>query len=724
MPYWLIDGVIYCLYALKWMALFLASAMFLLGLDDLFIDIVYWGRRLKRASGIYRRNERADEERLFEKPEQPLAIMVPAWQEVGVVGEMARLLASTVDYENYQMFVGTYPNDPETQAEVDAVCQQYRNVHKVVCTRPGPTSKADCLNNVINAILSFEEAAGIEFAGLILHDAEDVISPMELRLFNYLLPRKDFIQIPVYPFPPGRWDFTAGHYLDEFAEYHSKDVVVREALTGQVPSAGVGTCFSRRAILTLLREGDGIAFDIQSLTEDYDIGYRLKEHGLEGIFVRYTVRDPKLSPFREKRLGVTPQVGGVICVREHFPLKFKAVVRQKARWITGIVFQGTQHLGWSRHWKTNYFLWRDRRGIIAYPIALLVNLLLIVMIGLWLTTLLLPDAWRFHSILEGPLLHWLLVLNGLLLANRLFQRLFFVTVFYGVVQGLLSIPRMMWSNAINFVANLRALKLFTSQRHSRQLTWEKTTHDFPSIDDPRRRPIGERLVERGIISSEVLDRVLLEPRQRRLGRELLNRNLIDSEQLAEVLAEQAGLEWSPLNPFALPPEVIEKLPRRLALRYSALPMEEQGDTLVLACENAISPVSLGAISRQLKRPVIARIVPQGRVTLGLRYWYLTPAQAADTHRLKECLARHPQPRALLESFCRHQLLLGDMILERGWVPPTLMTQALMDFDPTRESLGNHLLARRMLTSEALEQALLEQRREQQRAMALLEEAPA
>ena len=61
---------------------------------------------------IYEKFERADEERLYSIAEKPLAIMVPAWNEVGVVGEMARLAASTIDYENYQIFVGTYPTLP------------------------------------------------------------------------------------------------------------------------------------------------------------------------------------------------------------------------------------------------------------------------------------------------------------------------------------------------------------------------------------------------------------------------------------------------------------------------------------------------------------------------------------------------------------------------------------------------------------------------------------
>ena len=111
--------------------------------------------------------------------------------------------------------------------------------------------------SMLDAIFQFEQRSGIEFAGFILHDSEDVLSRLELRLFNFLVDRKDLIQLPVYPLERPLREFTGGHYLDEFAELHAKDIVVREALVGQVPSAGVGTCFSRRAITALLEMGDG-----------------------------------------------------------------------------------------------------------------------------------------------------------------------------------------------------------------------------------------------------------------------------------------------------------------------------------------------------------------------------------------------------------------------------------------------------------------------------------
>lgn len=717
-----VDFFAYVLFALKYVAIGLALLMFILGLDDLFIDLVYWFRKLIRRWRIYEKFERADEERLYTIPEKPLAIMVPAWNEVGVVGEMARLAASTIDYENYQIFVGTYPNDAETQADVDAVCQHYPNVHKVVCARPGPTSKADCLNNIIDAILRFESEAKIQFAGFILHDAEDVISPMELRLFNYLLPNKDLIQIPVYPYAPEWKGFTAGHYVDEFAENHGKDVIVREALTGQVPSAGVGTCFSRKAISALLEDGDGIAFDVQSLTEDYDIGFRLKQKGMKCIFARYSVSDPKLALDQPWVLGMNREFSQVICVREHFPRDLQHAIRQKSRWIVGIVFQGTKNLGWSRKGLLNYFLWRDRRGLIAYMLSFLVNLLFVVLIAMWLITVISPDSWRYPSILsDSSLLSVLLWLNGFMLLNRLFQRGWFVTRYYGLVEGLLSAPRMMWSNFVNFFANLRALRQVMEMGDSRRVAWDKTTHEFPALTKAQRTPLGHRLVEKGLLSEEQLEAAITSPVRRRLGRELLLREYINSTQLVQELAEQLELEWAPLNPFKLDPRLIDAVPRRVATHYGVLPVAEEGETLVLASEGPVSQVSLGAISRQLKRPVRCRLAPQGRVTLGIRYWYASPRQNEEVRHMLQVLERHQDDEALLERVSRHQVLLGNLLQVRGMVPPTLFNQALIDFDADKMSLGEHLISRGMITEQVLQQALADQASEQQAAYRIVRE---
>ena len=510
---YLIDVVASLLFILKYIAITIAIMISISSIDDLFIDIVYWVRRFIRSITIYRRHPKMQYSALLSIPEKPLAIMVPAWHETGVIGKMAELAAITLDYENYHIFVGTYPNDPETQLDVDKVCAVFPNVHKVVCARPGPTSKADCLNNVLDAILQFELKASLEFSGFILHDSEDVVSPLELRLFNYLLPKNDLIQIPVYPFEKGWLNFTSMHYLDEFAELHGKDVVVREALSGQVPSAGVGTCFSRKAVLALLEDGDGIAFDAQSLTEDYDIGFRLKAKGLKEVFVRFPVIFDDSNEARKKLLrGQSIRDSNVICVREYFPDTLATAIRQKSRWITGIVFQGYQTHHWTASPILNYFLWRDRKGAITNFISFIATIILIQLILLWLYQNLWPGAYHFLSIFESS--EWLmgfLWLNFFLMMNRIAQRIFFVSSYYGLKEGLMSIPRLFWGNYINFMANWKAVKQVIQHGDVRRIAWDKTTHDFPTIglENKERKKLGHILIGQKVITQEQLDSVLV-----------------------------------------------------------------------------------------------------------------------------------------------------------------------------------------------------------------------
>ena len=715
MEFFLLDVTAMLLFAVKWVIYILAFLLLLLGLDDFFIDAVYWSRRFYRKLFVYSNFPKADESILFTVPEKPLAVMIPAWNEVDVIGKMADLAARTLDYENYQIFVGTYPNDPDTQRDVDEVCQRFTNVHKIVCARPGPTSKADCLNNIIDAIFSFEKASGIEFAGFILHDSEDVVSPLELRLFNYLLPRKDLIQVPVYPFLPHWYEFTGGHYVDEFSEQHGKDIVVREALVGQVPSAGVGTCFSRRAVMALLDDGDGIAFDVQSLTEDYDIGYRLKQKGMEEIFARFYVGDSRYATLRESNPGVSYRTSGVICVREFFPRSFAHAVRQKSRWITGIVFQGTKNLGWSGSLTQNYFLWRDRRGGFTNLVGLLVNISILIALFLYLVNWVFPGSWQFPSLLEGgPIFTTVLLINVLLLANRVLQRAFFVTTYYGFFQGFLSVPRTLWSNVINFCATWRALMNVIRAGDSRRVAWDKTQHEIPSLGEAVRKPVGRYLMEHGDITLEQLEAALQAPSRLKIGRQLMIEGMISPQSLGKALAAQAQFPYQEIHPLALDPTLIASFPRKLALRYGVVPLRDAEGTIELAVEKVVSPVALGAISRQIGSPVKAVMLPSGFVAIALRYWY-GQEDVRRTDPVLVCLANNPDDQELITAVARYQVLLGDLIQEMGMISPQLFAQALFDFNPLKFSIGRFMLQRNLISEALLNEAVARQRQLHQKA---------
>lgn len=710
---WFVDVFSTYLYGLKVVAITLSIMMLISGLDDLFIDIIYWSRRFLRAATIYRRYPRMDYRALYEPDEQPLAIMVPAWNETGVIGNMAELAAMTLDYENYHIFVGTYPNDPDTQRDVDDVCARFPNVHKVVCARPGPTSKADCLNNILDAITQFERSANFTFAGFILHDAEDVISPLELRLFNYLVDRKDLIQIPVYPFEREWSHFTSMSYIDEFAELHGKDVPVREAIAGQVPSAGVGTCFSRRAVLALLADGDGIAFDVQSLTEDYDIGFRLKAKGMTEIFVRFPVVDDTAEANNSRRFLQRTRSSSVICVREYFPDTFTTAMRQKSRWIIGIVFQGYKTHRWTNSPTLNYFLWRDRKGAISNFLSFTAMIIMIQLVLLFIYQHVWPDAWQFLSIFTGDI--WLVILlwcNFALMVNRILQRVIFVTIYYGIGQGLLSVLRLFWGNLINFMANWRALRQVIQHGDPRRVAWDKTTHDFPSVTGENRalRPLGQILIEQGVLTETQLEFALTHRViGLRLGGSLLHLGLITAEQLAIALAEQCGVKMESIDAWEIDRALINSMPAAVALRYAVLPLREEKNVLTVASEEGIDPVSLSALERKMGRTVKYVIVPRGQVVTGLRHWYARHRDQDSREMLNSAVEKGwlspQQAEALWQQFVPRQLLFAEVLTSLGHINSASMNALLLRHERSEMPLGEFLVEEGVVTQETLNHVL-------------------
>lgn len=167
-----------------------------LSLDDLFDDLWYWSRRLflqvHRGPKIPAADRRA-----VARDEQPLAIMVPAWLEYDVIAPMIENMVSTLDYQNYVVFVGTYINDQRTIDEVERMRRRYKQLHRVEVPHAGPTCKADCLNWVIQAIFLHEKTHGADFrwrgsARQRRRAAPNGIAPVQL-----LAAAQDMIQLPV-----------------------------------------------------------------------------------------------------------------------------------------------------------------------------------------------------------------------------------------------------------------------------------------------------------------------------------------------------------------------------------------------------------------------------------------------------------------------------------------------------------------------------------------------
>lgn len=248
--------------------------------DDFFLDAFYWVRELWLWRSASRLPATISAQTLREREERYLAIMVPAWKEYDVIAKMVENTLATMEYTRYIIFAGAYRNDAETTTEVDRMVRRYPGrVVRATVAHDGPTCKADCLNTIVQTIVRYEAGHGIRFAGVIMHDCEDVIHPLELKYFNYFIGDQDLVQLPVLSLERKWYEWVAGTYMDDFSETHQKDLVAREALTGTVPGAGVALCYSRRAIEAVMKVRGDAPFNTGTLTEDYDFSFRLHEPG-------------------------------------------------------------------------------------------------------------------------------------------------------------------------------------------------------------------------------------------------------------------------------------------------------------------------------------------------------------------------------------------------------------------------------------------------------------
>lgn len=163
--------------------LFAAIGFLVGGLDDLAIDVAYlWVR-------VTRRGRHMPPTLASYAPAVPrrLAVFVAAWEEAAVIGAMLRASLARFDHPDYRLYVGTYPNDRATIDAVAEVAAVDVRVRLVVGMNDGPTTKADCLNTLWCTLCRDEERDGIRVAAVILHDAEDVVHPGELRVFDTLI---------------------------------------------------------------------------------------------------------------------------------------------------------------------------------------------------------------------------------------------------------------------------------------------------------------------------------------------------------------------------------------------------------------------------------------------------------------------------------------------------------------------------------------------------------
>ena len=374
-----------------------------------------------------------------------------------------RHLLSAWPQDELRLYVGCYANDPATIAAASIAARGHARARIVIHSALGPTTKADCMNRLYRAIEEDEQREGRPFRMVVIHDAEDMVDPAALPLFDEGLQQAEMLQLPVLPAPQRRSRWVAGHYIDEFAEAHAKAMVVRDWLGAGFPSAGVGCAIARGRLGLLDAQANGAGpFDADSLTEDYELGLRVAEAGGKAAFLRARGTD-----------------GHLIATRAFFPHRLEDAVRQKTRWVCGIALQGWDRMGWSGGLIDCWMRLRDRRGPLT-ALVLFVAYLLIALSGVLLVAQALGYA---RPVQLAPVTQVLLLANVASLLWRAACRAVFTGREYGLAEGFCAILRIPLGNIIAIMAGRRAFVQYVGSLRGNMLTWDKTEHrGHPSLE--------------------------------------------------------------------------------------------------------------------------------------------------------------------------------------------------------------------------------------------------
>jgi type IV pilus assembly protein PilB len=121
----------------------------------------------------------------------------------------------------------------------------------------------------------------------------------------------------------------------------------------------------------------------------------------------------------------------------------------------------------------------------------------------------------------------------------------------------------------------------------------------------RRRRLGEILAAKGLVTPARINEVLARPenRSKRLSEILMAEGLITEEQASQALAEQRGLRYVNLADFRIAPAFFETIPVEVMQRYQFVPLEDNGDVLVVAMADPNNIPAIDELELLLRRQI-------------------------------------------------------------------------------------------------------------------------
>lgn len=122
--------------------------------------------------------------------------------------------------------------------------------------------------------------------------------------------------------------------------------------------------------------------------------------------------------------------------------------------------------------------------------------------------------------------------------------------------------------------------------------------------------LGDLLINSGSISKEQLEQALTEQRENggKLGDVLVKLEFITPAEFAKILSQQLSIPFIDLKHYTFKPEVIQKLPERLARRYRAILLDIVEGSYLVGMADPTDLIAFDELSNLLNTPIKSAVV--------------------------------------------------------------------------------------------------------------------
>jgi len=144
----------------------------------------------------------------------------------------------------------------------------------------------------------------------------------------------------------------------------------------------------------------------------------------------------------------------------------------------------------------------------------------------------------------------------------------------------------------------------------------------------RRKPLGEILLDQGIVSQEQLDQALEEQRKngRFLGRVLVELDFVKEERILEALGIQIGMKVTNLIDMDIPEDVIKQVPPSLAQVYNVVPIKFENNVITVALSDPLNINVLDDLRFVLNCEVQGAIATEEDINKAIEKYYGVTSQ--------------------------------------------------------------------------------------------------